>query len=102
MNARSITITQEIKVAIQKAVANGESAEQLSKRMADLGLEKTAAIKLLRETAKMDLAAAKELIHFSPAWAFRRKADEAFHESLYEGLEELNALDTNETEQIAS
>jgi len=102
MNARPITIPEEIQVAVQAKADSGASFEELSQLMADLGLGKIDAIKLLRDITKMDLGAAKEFIHYSPAWAFRRANDEAFHESLYKALEELNLLEEEPAGRLAS
>jgi len=100
-----IVIPEEVRSVIQQAADRGESVEQLSQRMADMKLEKIRAIKLLRETKKIGLGEAKELIHYSPAWAFRRESDEAFHEELYQaalqaGYVDLNAS-ANQTEHEA-
>jgi ribosomal protein L7/L12 len=102
MNARPITIPEEIEAAVQSKADSGATFEELSQFMADLGLGKVEAIKLLRDTTKLDLAEAKEFIHYSQAWAFRRANDEAFHESLFAALEELKLLEEEPAARLAS
>lgn len=92
MQVVPIVIPEDIRAKIQDAADRGESPEDLSRLMASLGLEKIIAIKLLSDTTKMGLARAKETIHYSPAWAFRRASDEEFHNRLFVSAQKAGLL----------
>jgi ribosomal protein L7/L12 len=102
LKVHPIIISDETRIAIRKAAENGDSLETLSKKMAEAGLDKVAAIKLLRETAKIDLGAAKELIHRSPAWACRRESDDVFQENLSRAFDQVETSGSIVVKRIAS
>ena len=54
--------------------------------MRELGLNKIECIKLLREHGGVSLGEAKDIVHLSPAWADRYRADEAFHDEAERAL----------------
>ena len=96
MTGTEIIIPEHIRSAVREAAVAGETAEILSQRMADMGLEKIVAIRLLADTLHLRLGTAKDLIHCSPAWAFRRADDEAFHESLLKTATEAGLIVTRD------
>ena len=59
----------------------------------EAGLSKIESIKALHDRFGLTLAEGKSLVHFSPAWADRREADDAFHERLAASVGELSKLD---------
>jgi ribosomal protein L7/L12 len=61
--------------------------------MADANLEKIIAISLLREATHCTLSEAKVKVHFSEAYKFRRASDEAFHDALFEQLDEAGLIE---------
>jgi hypothetical protein len=75
-----ITAPEPIRKEVFAMAARGDSHEALSRYMASVKLEKILAIRLLSQAARIRLGEAKEIIHYSPAWAFRRPADDQFHE----------------------
>jgi hypothetical protein len=50
------------------------------------GCSKIDSIAVLIETYGIDLAKAKEVVHFSPSWDDTRASDEKFHEKLVDIL----------------
>jgi ribosomal protein L7/L12 len=89
MKVTKLEIDAEVQAKVQAAADRGESTAALAQMMADMKLNKVEAIRLMAISKKMPLSEAKETVHYSPAWAFRREADEAFHESLYEALDQM-------------
>lgn len=75
-----ITAPEPIRQEVFAMAARGESHEALSRYMANLELDKVLAIRLLSQAAHIGLGEAKKIIHYSPAWRFRRTADERFHQ----------------------
>jgi len=101
MNSNPFDIPQELQDAVFTMAASGESVEAMAQRMADADLEKMAAIKLLRQATHSTLYEAKERIHCSNAYSYRRTNDEAFHEELFKALEEEGLIEP-EAETVGS
>ena len=80
----------DVLVARLKAMAaEGKSAESLVNYMAAAGVPKGGAHVALRRANVISPIEAKKIVHFHPAYAYRRQADEAFTDSLVEALDEI-------------
>jgi hypothetical protein len=84
-----ITAPESIRQQVFAMAARGESHEDLSRYMASVKLEKVLAIRLLSQAAHIGLGEAKRIIHYSPAWAFRRLSDERFQDMASDALSDL-------------
>ena len=66
----------------RELVARGQHTEEIIAFLRAEGCEKTRTIAILAEALGIELAEAKELVHFSATWADVRAKDEKFHEVL--------------------
>jgi hypothetical protein len=88
MQKTSLTVPEKIRHQVFAMVERGESHEAISQYMARAKLEKILAIRLLAQAAHIGLGEAKKIIHLSPAWEFRRAADDEFHATVYSAVKE--------------
>lgn len=63
-------------------VARGRHTEEVIAFLRAEGCEKTKTIGILADALGIELAKAKDLVHFSATWADFRAKDEKFHEVL--------------------
>lgn len=70
--------------------AAGMSPNEMISWLHDREVTKPGATLALRLTGVMPVADTKIAVHLHPSYAYRREADEAFHESVVAALEELN------------
>ena len=66
------------------------------------GVPKPAVMLALRITGVMGLGEAKEITHEHPAFEFRRANDEAFHESVIDAWDEIEAAERAEVAHTAA
>ena len=67
-------------ILVARLLREGLSHDEILVRLRSDGYSIIDSIRGLAEGAGMSLGAAKEAVHFSPAWADQREQNEAFHE----------------------
>jgi ribosomal protein L7/L12 len=81
-----------VRVVRERLDAGDELESVIATLRAD-GLTEIPCIRVIREALGVDLAEAKRLVMYSPAFADRREATEALQESLVGALREINEIE---------
>ena len=74
--------SEELIAECKRIFATGADKEALLEFLRESGCSKIDSIVVVMRTFEIDLAKAKETVHFSRTWHDTRKADESFHETL--------------------
>ena len=93
MQVTIMTIPDALQAHVTRMAENGESSEALIAYMRAKGLPKPQCIRALANAMHIGLGDAKNAVHFSPTWGDRRASDEAFHEGVFEALEQIQRED---------
>jgi hypothetical protein len=80
---------------LRRLLADGNTLDQSLAALRAKGAGIIACIAAVRKFRGCDLGEAKQIVHFSSAWADVREQNEKFHAELEAGLEEI----ANETDQ---
>jgi ribosomal protein L7/L12 len=81
---------------ITQMLRTGTSEEKVVAHLRQLGLDKIDSIKVIRAATGMSLGEAKERVHLSEAWADRREADDAFHETAFAAAKEFGFVEVHD------
>ncbi len=79
---RALALPSDVEANLKRLIDDGADAETLIVELRRLGFGKVHSIKALVVLGVAPPGGAKELVHFSKAWADRKVADEAFHDEL--------------------
>ena len=71
---------------VARLMREGRSQDDVLAQLRANGGSVVDSIKALMDGAGLSLAAAKQAVHFSPAWADQREQNEAFHDAIEEIL----------------
>ena len=80
---------QEVIIACKKIFAKDNDPEAIVQFLHSLGFSKIESMMYMVESRIASLHDAKEIVHKSNSWAERREADEFFHESLHNAVDEV-------------
>lgn len=90
MNASEPRVaTPDAEGTMRASLRAGMDREEAIQRMRVLGLNQIQCIKLIRDSLGISLGDAKEVVHYSRAWADRRESNEALHEAMIAAADEM-------------
>jgi hypothetical protein len=81
--------------AVRRGLGDGDDLQTVLARLRDSGLGVIPCIRVMREVLGVSLGHAKALVHFSPAFADQRTANEALHDSLIDAIYQMGGSRTS-------
>jgi hypothetical protein len=78
---------------LRRLLADGKTLDEALAALRANGVSKLHCVIAVKNFRRCDIGEAKQLVHFSSAWANVRERDESFHAELEEGLQRYDDKD---------
>jgi hypothetical protein len=88
----------ELAAQVTGWLRQGLTLEDALGRLRRANHSKVSSVLAVSIACKMELGEAKKTVHDSLAWRDRREADDAFHDALFDAVEKLDDVPSDDTE----